>query len=51
MLAAESDAERCYEILQTEIREALTGLADSIDEETRLSGTSKTKSIGNATGA
>jgi hypothetical protein len=29
LLAAETDAARCYEILNTEIREALTGFADS----------------------
>jgi hypothetical protein len=28
MLAAETDAAKCYEILDNEIREALTGLAD-----------------------
>ena len=30
MLAAETDAARCYEILDGEIREALTGVSDSI---------------------
>jgi hypothetical protein len=30
MMAAVTDAARCYEILDAEIREALTGLADSI---------------------
>jgi hypothetical protein len=33
MMAAETDAARCYEILDSEIREALNGLADSIDKE------------------
>ena len=37
MLAAETDAARCYEILDAEIREALTGVADSISEGDRLS--------------
>jgi hypothetical protein len=32
VLAAETDAARCYEILDAEIREALTGVADSISE-------------------
>ena len=32
MCGAETDAAKCFEILDTEIREALTGLADSISE-------------------
>jgi hypothetical protein len=46
MSAAETDAARCYEILETEIREALTGVADSISEGDRLSGDDRESTVG-----
>ena len=46
MLAAETDAARCYQILDNEIREALTGLADSISEGDRLSGGDRESTVG-----
>ena len=46
MLAAETNAARCYEILDAETREALTGVADSLSEGGRRSGGDRESTVG-----
>ena len=46
MITGEKVAERCCKILDTEIREALTGLADSISSGDQLGGGDRESRVG-----